>query len=51
MSQADLAEILRIGESTLQMWECRRCDVTLDKLTKWANALGYDVKLELRKSR
>ncbi len=51
MSQADLAEILRISERTLEMWEQRSCDVTLEKLTRWADALGYNVKLELRKSR
>jgi DNA-binding transcriptional regulator YiaG len=51
MSRADLAEILAISEATLMNWELCRCEVGLDKLTKWAGALGYDVKLELRKSR
>ena len=50
MSVADLSEILDIGERTLAYWESGTIDVSLDQMTRWADALGYDLRLELRKS-
>lgn len=51
LTRADLAEILAVSEATVMNWELCRCDIGLDKLIRWAGALGYDLKLELRKSR
>lgn len=49
LSRADLAELVGTTEHQIIRWESRECAPTLPHLLNWANALGCNLGVEIRK--
>ena len=47
ISQRDLCAKVGVADTTISHWETGERAVTLEKAVKWAEALGYKVKVEL----
>lgn len=50
LSIQDLAEIVNVDERTIYKWESGE-DMPVSSLTKWSDALGYNLTLSLRKGK
>lgn len=48
LAQNELADKLKIGRKRMSDWECGRCDVSVSRLMRWADALDVRFSLVLK---